>query len=139
MLAISCYCSGMTNTLPSDLGPEVPLDQLLEEARGHGAEHGRSQASWFTFGYESEARRLLQLDADGDPLLDEYGPPTAFGGEKRVRDLIEDDLGLDPDSVTEDEEIALVGAYEAAYHDAYWDDVLSRAQQFVDECRAEMA
>jgi hypothetical protein len=119
-------------------------DEMVEQARKLGAEHGKAGGSWMFGSSRSGAfgRRCIQMDEgtlDGD-WWDSYGPATApLSGEwadgMTPQGLIEE-VGAGWDIDDPDAEIvlsALCDAYEDAYYDAWHDEVLRMARYQVGE------
>lgn len=120
----------MTNTAEQ---VEVSTERLVEEATELGQEHGRSSGTWVDGWTQEGAAHCLQLAEDGDPMWAEmWGASPPLSGEwadgMTERRLIEDELRIEWDSLTEAEVEEVVSAYEDGFYDGHDEEVLRQAR-----------
>lgn len=106
-------------------------------AFGLGVEHGTNAGSWVFDGNTSDEtiRRVLQGYEDGDPEIMEMCPNPLSGewaGDPTPADILRE-VGLDPgDDTARDVEMDnieddVLTAYEMAFQDGFWDEVIRTA------------
>lgn len=112
--------------------------KIVAGAAETGTEDGKAAATWVFDGNTTEEtwRSWRTMRADNDPTVwDSY--PSALSGELAddltPRALLAD-LGVDPDSVSDEECTEVCDAYEAAHTEAWADEVdRAIAAHFEDE------
>lgn len=108
------------------MGPtieEAVMQPAIDAMRNAGERNGTAAGTWVADGNTDERalKEMRRQWADGDPAAPE--PPAPFSGEwadcPDLRERLEDETELDPDSLDPDELDALASAYEDAYYMAW--------------------
>jgi hypothetical protein len=112
------------------------FDSILEDARKLGAEHGRAAGSWVIDGNTSTETAIWIVGGyeNGDPEVMDVMPAPLSGEwadsmtpQELIHELMGEDYDLHSDEFVKD---AACDAYEQAYSQAYWDQVVSDARGF---------
>ena len=106
--------------------------KLEKQARALGAEHGRNVGSWVIDGNTTAetAARILQGYEDGDPEIMDMQPSPLSGewADDPTPSSVLADLGVNE---TDESSSELLDTYEAAFSEAYWDEVIRAAKVVV--------
>lgn len=119
----------MTNTITEITLTSAQWQEVVDQARELGTEHGTASGTWVEINDAQAAQRLLDGIEAGDPeILDMR--PAPLSGEwadgLTETELLRDELDLVVDSLSDTERAEILDAYEAAHGQGFWDEV-SRA------------
>ncbi len=105
-------------------------DTLTRQAQELGAYYGRNVGSWVIDGNTDRetAARILQGYDDGDPEIMDMQPSPLSGewADDPTPTSVLAELGADDDNSSD-----LLDAFEAAFSEAYWDEVIRAAKVVV--------
>jgi hypothetical protein len=116
---------------------EIPTnDAIIARAEALGAEHGSAAGSWVIDGNTTAetAQGIVRGYEDGDPMVMDMQPAPLSGEwadsmtpQELIHELTGEEYDLHSDEFVKD---AACDAYEHAYSQAYWDQVVSDARGF---------
>ena len=114
---------------------DAEWDKLVLLADSLGRKAGNNAASWIDFDEEG-ARRYLKGYEEGDPeIMDAFRVPDfsgVYSGDYTEKDL-HDDLGVESESLSPEEEDELANAWMDAAGEAFWDALQERARFYADK------
>jgi hypothetical protein len=105
--------------------------------RAAGERAGKAAGGWIADGNTSEEtlRAILRQWDDGDPVAP--SAPSPFSGEwadeLTLRDVIDGETDIDPESITPEEEAELADAFEEAYRDAWQEEAERTVRGFLPD------
>jgi hypothetical protein len=108
------------------------MSSYTDQAAALGAEHGRNAGSWVIDGNTTveTARAILKGYEDGDPEVMDMQPAPLSGewADSMTPDILANEVDLPINTLQEGQLEEVCDAYEQAFADSYWAEVLGAAR-----------